>query len=29
MFARTGLPIRRQREDGVIHFEMDLEPQPS
>lgn len=24
VFARTGLPTRRQREDGVIHLEMDL-----
>jgi len=29
VFARAGLPIRRQREGGVLHIEMDLEPKPS
>ena len=29
VFARAGLPIRRQRESGVIRIEMDLEPKPS
>ena len=29
VFARTGLPLRRQRESGVLHIELELEPQPS
>ena len=29
VFARTGLPTRREREDGVIHLEMELGPEPS
>ena len=29
VFARAGLPIRRQREGGVLHIAMDLEPKPS
>ena len=27
VFACTGLPMRRQREDGVIHLEMELGPE--
>jgi RimJ/RimL family protein N-acetyltransferase len=27
VFARTGLPVRRQREAGVIHLEMELGPE--
>jgi RimJ/RimL family protein N-acetyltransferase len=29
VFARAGLPIRRQREGGVLHIEIELEPKPS
>jgi len=29
VFARAGLPLRRQRESGVLHIELELEPQPS
>ena len=29
VFARTRLPLRRQRESGVLHIELELEPQPS
>jgi RimJ/RimL family protein N-acetyltransferase len=26
VFKRSGLPLRREREDGVIHVELDLAP---
>jgi len=29
VFARAGLPIRRQRDGGVLHVEMELAPQTS